>query len=280
VITSIARADDPRLDDFRSLREKGARRKGETPGGPEAPAGFFIVEGWEPVRRLISSDWEIRSVLVVENKAKRLEPANLEFGAFESHSRARFSIYSASKEVLNDVVGFDLHRGVIASAQRRPQLLDWQEVAAGAARLAILEGINDAENLGAVFRSAEVLGIEGVLMDPSVPDPLYRRTVRVSMGAAFLIPFAWMTRWPAGLSDLKAMGFTLLAMAPDSNAPRIQDIAVPARPAILLGSEADGLSEAALALADVKVQIGQVGGLDSLNVGHAAAIAFHRFGGI
>ena len=263
VITPVTDPNDVRLDDYRRLQDHTIRRKVEGAGR------FFIVEGWEAVKRLLSSGWEVRSVLVTEDKFDRLDD-------LADHA-ASVPHYVASREVAEAVVGFDLHRGVIASAAR-PQPRDWQAVAAPASRLAILEGINDHENLGAIFRSAAALGVEGILLAPTVPDPLYRRSVRVSMGAVLLVPYARMESWPGNLQDLKATGFTLVGLTPAPSADLIESVAAPTRLAVLLGSESEGLSEEALAAADVLVRIGQSGAMDSLNVGHAAAIAFHHFG--
>jgi tRNA G18 (ribose-2'-O)-methylase SpoU len=151
-------------------------------------------------------------------------------------------------------------------------------VAKSASRLTVLEGINDHENLGAIFRSAAALGVQGVLLAPTVPDPLYRRSVRVSMGAVLMVTFARLESWPQNLVDLKNLGFTLVALTPDPAADPIESTPIPMRSALLLGSESAGLSKEALAIADVSVRIRQTGVLDSLNVGHAAAIAFHHFG--
>lgn len=264
VITPVTDPDDVRLDDYRRLQDHTIRRRLEDAGR------FFMVEGSKAVRRLLASGWGVRSVLVTEDKADRLT-GSLGFGG-------PFPQYVASRAVVREVVGFDLHRGVIASAVR-PEPRDWRGVAAEASRLAVIEGINDHENLGAIFRSAAALGVEGVLLAPSVPDPLYRRSVRVSMGAVLMVPYARVEVWPGDLEGLKKLGFTLVGLTPNPSAERIDSVPVPGRTAIMLGSEAEGLSEQALAAADLRVRIGQNVALDSLNVGHAAAIAFHRFGG-
>ena len=175
VITPVTDPDDARLDDYRRLQDHTIRRRLEEAGR------FFIVEGWEAVRRLLSSGLEIRSLLVTDDKVDRLD----DLGG-DSSPVPR---YHASRAVVEEVLGFDLHRGVIASAVR-PEPRDWRAVATSATRLAVLEGINDHENLGAIFRSAAALGVEGLLLAPTVPDPLYRRSVRVSMGAVLMVPYA------------------------------------------------------------------------------------------
>ncbi|MEX0667578.1 MAG: RNA methyltransferase [Acidimicrobiia bacterium] len=263
VIAPVTDPDDVRLDDYRRLQDHTLRRRLEDAGR------FFIVEGWEAVRRLLSAGWDVRSILVTEDKADRLHDLG--------NNGVSFPHYVASREVAEEVVGFDLHRGVIASAVR-PEPRDWRAVAAAASRLAILEGINDHENLGAIFRSAAALGVEGILLAPTVPDPLYRRSVRVSMGAVLMVSYARVESWPGNLQSLKATGFTLVALTPDPSADLIESILFPTRIALLLGSESEGLTKEALAAADLRVRIGQSGAMDSLNVGHAAAIAFHHFG--
>ena len=263
VTTPVGDSDDVRLDDYRRLQDHTLRRRLEDAGR------FFVVEGWEAVRRLLMSDWEVRSVLVTEDKAHML---NGPLGRVASVPH-----YVAPRAVVQEVVGFDLHRGVIASAVR-PEPRPWRAVAAATSRLVVLEGISDAENLGAIFRSAAALGFGGVLLAPTVPDPLYRRSVRVSMGAVLMVPFARVDAWPGDLSLLRTMGFSLLGLTPHPSAELIETIAVPERVALLLGGEAEGLSGAALAATDARVRIGQTGVLDSLNVGHAAAIAFYHFG--
>ena len=262
-ITPVTDPADVRLDDYRRLQDHTARRRLEEAGR------FFVVEGWEAVRRLLASGWEVRSLLVTEDKVDRLGDLG---GDDVSCPR-----YAASRAVVTEVVGFDLHRGVIASATR-PGSRDWRAVAKTATCLAVLEGINDHENLGAIFRSAGELGVQGVLLASTVPDPLYRRSVRVSMGAVLMVPFARLELWPQSLVDLKNTGFTLVALTPDPAAGLIDSVSIPNRTALLLGSESAGLSPEALAAADVHVRIRQTGTLDSLNVGHAAAIAFHHFG--
>jgi len=284
VTIPVTDPDDVRLDDYRRLQDHTLRRQVEDAGG------FFMVEGWEAVRRLLAtavpagsptavadragdpgseSAWQVRSVLVTEEKAHRLEGLEGQVSSFPH--------YVASRDVVSEAVGFDLHRGVIASVVR-PEPADWRQVAAAGSRLAVLEGINDHENLGAIFRSAAALGVDGVLMAPSVPDPLYRRSVRVSMGAVLMIPFAWVGSWPGDLSGLKEIGFTVVALTPDPSAQLIELLPTPDRVAVLLGAEGEGLTGPALAAADRRVRIGQSRALDSLNVGHAAAIAFHYFG--
>ena len=182
-------------------------------------------------------------------------------------------MYVASPDVLAATVGFNLHRGAVAAADRRP-LLAVAEVLAGARCVAVLEGLNDAENLGAIARSARALGVDGLVLDPTCIDPYYRRIVRVSMGEVLLLPIARATRWPGDLDAVRTAGFSLVALTPDPAAESLWDLDVGGPVALLLGAEGPGLSGSALATADRRVRIPIDPTVDSLNVGHAAAIAF------
>ena len=163
-------------------------------------------------------------------------------------------VYVAPKAVLAATVGFDLHRGAVAAADRRP-LPSVVEVAGTARRIAVLEGLNDPENLGAVARSARALGIDALVLDPTCIDPYYRRTIRVSMGEVLHLPVARAEKWPDDLQTLRASGTELWALTPDPAAEDLWSLAVPERLAVMLGAEGPGLSAAALACADRRVRI-------------------------
>ncbi len=257
--TLISDPGDERLADYRHLTDPARRIRVEEEGG------FFIVEGWEAVRRLLTTDWVIRSILIAADRQDRLDVP------------APVPAFVVSRAVLEATVGFQLHRGVVAAVARRPYV-ELSMIARAASSLAVLEGLNDHENLGSIFRSAAALGIDGVALDPTCADPFYRRSVRVSMGTVLTIPVARSRSWPGDLVVLKQHGFTLIGLTPNPAAAAIDDVEPPAKAALLLGSEAAGLSQGALAAADVVVRIPQRREVDSLNVGHAAAIAFHRFG--
>jgi tRNA G18 (ribose-2'-O)-methylase SpoU len=185
-------------------------------------------------------------------------------------------ILVADKAILAATVGFNLHRGVVAAADRLPPLAPAVAIA-GCRRVAVVEGGNDHENLGALFRNAAAFGVGAVLADPTTADPWYRRSIRVSMGHALRIPFARLDPWPAGLDLLRTAGFTVLALTPSAGAVDIDDLR-PRRAgklAFLLGAEGPGLSPGALAAADHLVRIPIVEGVDSLNVATAGAVAFH-----
>jgi tRNA G18 (ribose-2'-O)-methylase SpoU len=184
---------------------------------------------------------------------------------------------------MTEVVGFHLNRGVLAVADRAPSM-DPARLAAGARVLAVLEGVNDHENLGALFRNAAAFGVGGVLLGPRCADPLYRRSVRVSMGHVLRVPFADLPAdppWPASLEPLRAGGRRVIALSPRPSAIPLASAGLAgARVALLLGAEGPGLSDAALAAADDLVRIPMADGVDSLNVAAAAAVAFHATGSL
>ncbi len=250
---------DPRLADFRDLT--AADRRPDRPGG----RGLVIAEGVPVVQRLLGSPYPVRAVLGVP---ARLAALAGELAAVDA------PVYQASADVMTRTVGFHLNRGVLAAADRAPERTP-AELLAGARRVLALEGVNDHENLGALFRNAAALGVDAVLLGPRCADPLYRRSVRVSMGHVLRVPFA---RGP--LSALPAAGLPVLALTPqppsvplstvDRDRPRV---------ALLVGAEGPGLTAAALALADTRVRIPMAPGVDSLNVATAAAIALHHLTG-
>jgi tRNA G18 (ribose-2'-O)-methylase SpoU len=230
----------------------------------EPPHGLFIAEGELVLRRALRAGYPPRSFLVDAKRVDQL--ADVPAGA---------PVYAASQDVLEEATGFHVHRGVLASFHRRP-LPSVAEVLAPARRVAILEDVNNHTNLGAIFRGAAALGVDGVLLSPSCADPLYRRSVRVSMGEVFAVPYARLEPWPGGLAEVRAAGFTVLALTPAGDAVPLQELddAARARPAMLLGAEGAGLSRAALAASDRRVVIPMHRGVDSLNVAAAAAVAF------
>jgi len=255
----ITDPSDPRLDDYRNLRDPATRVS------YEVGAGCFIAEGITVVRRLLQSSLSIRSVLVLPTK--RIRVADL--------LRPDVACFEVERDVLRAVAGFDLHRGVLACADR-PVAPALSTLAASTHTLAVLEGLNDHENLGAIARSARALGVEGLVLDPTAADPWYRRAVRVSMGELLYLPVARATTWPGDLAVLQAGGFVVAALTPATDAIPLSEFAArrPARVALLFGAEGPGLSSAAQAATDVRVRIPIHPDVDSLNVGHAAAIAF------
>ena len=232
----------------------------------ESDAGVFIGEGVHVIRRLVTSAYPVRSVLVTPRKFEALR------GDLET---VRAPVYVAEQAVMNRVAGFNIHRGAVASADRLPARVVG-DVLEGAARVAVVEALTDQENLGLIFRNAAGLGLDAVLLCPRTCDPLYRRTVRVSMGHVLHVPHARFDLWPDGLEDLRRSGFTIVALTPGASATDIGTVDAGAfeRVAVMIGSEGPGLSDAALEAADLRVRIPMAPGVDSLNVANAAAIAF------
>jgi tRNA G18 (ribose-2'-O)-methylase SpoU len=258
---TIADASDARLDDYRALNDQAFRRRYEADR-------CFIVEGYVAIDRLIESGHTIRSVLLAPSRRERFA-ANADLLAGDG-----VPVYVADRNVIADVVGFDLHRGVIACADRRahPSIDD---LVRGARRLAVLEGLNDAENLGAIARAAKAFAIDGLLVDSTCTDPYSRRTVRVSMGEVLTMPIARADAggWPDVSGRLVAAGFEVWAMTPAGDED-LWAAVVPDRLAVCLGAEGPGLSRTILAGASRRVRIPISAEVDSLNVAQAAAVTF------
>jgi tRNA G18 (ribose-2'-O)-methylase SpoU len=224
-----------------------------------------IAEGTSVVERLLGSPYPVRSVVGVETKLRALAPVLAASGT--TH-------YLVDKWVLSEAVGFRVTRGVLGSADRPPPT-DLPTLLRAARRVVVLEQLNDFENLGALFRNAAAFGIDAVLLDPRTADPLYRRSVRVSMGHVLRVPFARLPEpWPKSLELLQSRGFQVMAMTPRASAVALRSVPVPPRWAVLVGAEGAGLTDAALAAADVQVRIPMAPGVDSLNVATAAAVVF------
>lgn len=260
-VVEVRDADDPRLADFRDLTL--ADRRPDRPGG----RGLVIAEGVVVVRRLLASPYPPRAVFGVPAKIAQLVA-----------DVAGAPCYIGSAELLAQVVGFHLNRGVLATADRAP-VPAVPALIARSRHLAVLEGINDHENLGGLFRNVAALGVDAVLLGPGCADPLYRRSVRVSMGHVLRVPFAPLRSWPGDLDVLRSAGFRIVALTPAVGAVPLTQAGVTAgRVAWLLGAEGTGLSTEALNAADLAARIPMVPGVDSLNVATAAAIAFAAAG--
>ena len=262
-MTRIERVDDladPRLRDFVALRDVELRTRAEE------LEGLFIAEGERTIRRAVAAGYDLRAVLLTERWLAALEDLLDDTGA---------AVLVVEDDVLTTTTGFPVHRGALASLNRR-QLPPLEEVLAGAGRVAALEDLSDHTNLGAVFRSAAALGVEAVVLTPRSADPLYRRAVRTSMGAVFTVPWTRIP-WFEGPDLLHQAGLELLALTPADDAVDIRDVSAAAHPriALAIGSEGDGLSERWLGAADLRVRIAMHGGIDSLNAAAAAAVAFH-----
>ena len=294
----IGTADDPRLADYTRLTDVGLRTH------LEAEHGLFIAEGSKVIARAVAAGYPVRSVLLAQSRLGDLGALGL--GGFDDGldddsdgdgesgggdggggdegdgGVGGVPVYVVPDEVAESITGYRVHRGALASFGRKP-LPAVEEVIASARRVVVLEDLVDHGNVGAIFRCAAALGVDAVVLSPRCADPLYRRSVKVSMGAVFAIPYARMTEWFDGLASLKASGFRVLALTPSEGAAPIGGaLAADAlgRVALLLGTEGDGLSSRWLREADEAVRIpmspaARGAGVDSLNVVAAAAIACH-----
>lgn len=263
VLVPIDDPADERVGDFVALNDPALRRLREQSDGAEG--GFFVAEGDLVIRHLLRSDYRVRSLLLTPLRLAALE---------RELETVDAPVYVAAPPVVNAISGFHLHRGALASADRRP-LPPVRQVAEGADLLVVTEAVNDHENLGSLFRNAAAFGAGGVVLDPTSCDPLYRRAVRVSMGHVLRLPFTVARPWPAVLGELRALGFEVLALAP-AGGDDLRSIRRRSRQALLVGAEGPGLSAAALAAADRRVRITMAPGVDSLNVAAATAVALHH----
>jgi tRNA G18 (ribose-2'-O)-methylase SpoU len=288
-LVGVVDPDDPCLGPYRDLTDPAKRIR------MEAAEAVFVVEGRLAVGRLLTSGYTVRSLLVDDHQMSAA-------GDLVAATRAQGApVYVGSRAVVASTVGFALHRGVVAVADR-PAPLDpgrlltaasGTSTADGPPLVAVLEGLNDHENIGGLFRNAAAFGVRGVLLDPTSADPLYRRSVRVSVGHVLHVPFARLVPWPTGLHLVREAGFIVAALAPrpmsSDGVPALSLAELKARltgsrravgVALVLGAEGPGLTESAREASDAVVHIPMANGVDSLNVATAAAVAFHTLGGL
>jgi tRNA G18 (ribose-2'-O)-methylase SpoU len=265
-VVAITSADDPRVQDYRAVREPELVRR----------RGLFIAEGRLVVARLVAlPHHRIRSILVNEAGL-----AALRTHAGPALDEDAVSIYLAAPETIDAIGGFHFHRGCLAIAER-PAPLDPGAVIAGGGPgrpLVVVEGIAQADNVGSILRNAHAFGAAGVLLDPASVDPLYRKALRTAMGAALTVPWARLEPWPGALTRLREARLVVAALTPQAPAMTIDAFAAGHRDravALLVGAEGDGLSSAALDAADVRVRIPMAPGADSVNVATATGIALH-----
>jgi tRNA G18 (ribose-2'-O)-methylase SpoU len=262
----VTEVDDPRLADYARLTDVKLRTS------LESAHGLFIAEGTKVIRRAVAAGYPVRSLLLAERR----------LGDLPALPATAAPVYVVPDDTAERLTGYRIHRGALASLCRTllPQAA---ALCAASRRVVVLEDLVDHGNVGAIFRCAAALGVDAVFLSPRCADPLYRRAVKVSMGAVFAVPYARMTGWRDGLAGLRAAGFRLLALTPDPAAVPIGEIAAGERTALLLGTEGDGLSSRWLHEADQAVRIPMhpgalAAGVDSLNVVAAAAIACHLLG--
>jgi tRNA G18 (ribose-2'-O)-methylase SpoU len=281
-------AEDERLADYTRLTDASLRTR------LEAEHGLFIAEGTKVITRAVAAGYPVRSMLLGEGRLADLPALGTAAATVLPNtgphdplagSSGELPVYVVPDEVAERITGYRVHRGALAALGRKP-LPGVTEVIEGARRVVVLEDLVDHANVGAIFRCAAALGVDAVVLSPRCADPLYRRSVKVSMGAVFAIPYARMDGWYDGLADLKAGGFRILALTPDEAATPIGAALMGIGPhaldraALLLGTEGDGLSARWLHEADEAVRIpmnpaARATGVDSLNVVAAAAIACH-----
>jgi tRNA G18 (ribose-2'-O)-methylase SpoU len=286
-------AGDPRLADYSRLTDVGHRVR------REPAAGVFIAEGATVLQRALDAGFHPRSLLLAPN---RVQPA-AELAA--EVARRGAPVFVAGPDLLERLTGYHVHRGLLAAMDRRPLPLTadllrgarrvvvcedtvdhpnlgeigtyGQQSAGRTRRVAILEDITDHTNVGAALRSAAAFGVDAVLITPSCADPLYRRAIRTSMGACFTVPWTRLERWPEDIELLHEAGFVTAAMTLSENAIDMGEFVGRRYPsvALIFGAEGDGLSASTVASAHLEVRIPMEGGIDSLNVAAAAAVAFY-----
>ena len=261
----IVDLDDPRLADYRALTDVELRSR------IEPAEGIFIAESAEVLGRALDAGLQPRSVLVEE---RWLEPMAERLARVRAQGAP---ILVGSRDVLSSIAGFHVHRGALAS-MNRPPLPSVDALLAACpprARVVVLDGIVDHTNVGAIVRSVAALGADAVLVSPHCADPLYRRAVRVSMGTVFQVPWTRLEEWPRELDVLRAHGFVTAALALADDAITLDDLVARDLPrvALVLGAEGDGLSARVLKESDLVVRIPMQGGVDSLNVAAASAVA-------
>jgi tRNA G18 (ribose-2'-O)-methylase SpoU len=262
-IIPLTSLDTEDLRDYRDLTDVVLRRLSEPAGG------LYIAESTKVIERALRAGHRPRSVLTIQKWLPEIED-------LLADQDAELPVYVGDAELLQSLTGFNLHRGALA-AMHRPPLASVADTVADATRIIVLEDIVDHTNVGAIFRSVAGLGADAVLITPRCADPYYRRSVRVSMGTVLQIPWTRLPEWPEGRDVLKQLGFKLAALALSPDAVDLDKYAAnpPDKIALVVGTEGDGLSRAALSAADTVVTIPMMHGVDSLNVASASAVALY-----
>jgi tRNA G18 (ribose-2'-O)-methylase SpoU len=267
--TSITDPGDPRISEYRDIRDKDLL-------GRDGRPGRFIGEAPLILEVMLDLPDMTRSVLVSEGQAERVS------GMIAASRSPGTPLFVASSDVMNGIVGFDIHRGVLASGNR-PDPLDrtLEKVLPEPGRPAtilVCDGINNIDNIGLLFRNAAAFGVDAVILSPDCHDPLYRKSIRVSSGHALRIPFHRSVRWPETLDALRSLhGIELIGTSIAEGSSDIDEVMPPERVGIVMGGEFEGLGPEAITACDRLVRIPMTEGTDSLNVGVAAAVALHRF---
>ena len=255
---------DPRIADYRNIPDAELIRE----------RGLFVAEGRLVVRRLLTeSTLTAKSVLVTDQARLALADALA--------ARPDVPVFVASTPVMNSIAGFNIHRGCLAVGER-PEPREWQDLARGARLVVLLERVANADNVGAVFRNAAAFGADAVLLDEATTDPLYRKAIRTSMGAALVMPFGRVASMPDVLDELREAGFATVALTPSASAlplPAVVEAAASRPVAMILGHEGEGVTEVSLEACEYHARIPISSDVDSLNVATASAVALYEFNG-
>jgi tRNA G18 (ribose-2'-O)-methylase SpoU len=270
-VVRIADATDERLADYVGLTDVALRSR------QEPARALYMAESSSVIRRAVEAGHQPRSLLMEEKWLDEMDDVLSLVGAGE---HGDIPVFLGTPDVLREITGFTMHRGALA-AMHRPELPSVSDLLSAAVearpitRAVILEDIVDHTNVGAIFRSVAALGADVVLVTPRCADPLYRRSVRVSMGTVFQVPWTRLASWPGDLSLLREHGFTVVALALTPGAMALDELAAdaPERLALVLGTEGDGISPRTLSAVEHHVRIPMSGGVDSLNVAAASAVA-------
>jgi len=258
----VTDAGDTRLDPFRHLRDADLLRA----------HGLFVAEGRLVVERVLADPRFVFEALL-------LNRASLEALRHALPGRiGGAAVFECPTQAFESITGFNIHRGCLAVVRRLPAI-PWQEAVVCARLILVLEGVTNADNVGAVFRNAAAFGAGAVLLSPTCCDPLYRKAIRTSMGHVLRVPFARVEPWPDAVIDLRTAGFTVAALSPHETAITLDAFAAAHRSeplALLVGAEGSGLTDAAARIADLRVRIPMAPGIDSLNLAVATGIALSR----
>ena len=265
-VVRIDRLDDPRVADFRDIPDVVLVRE----------RGLFVAEGRLVVQRLLAAErFHTRALLVTDTALVGLTPY------LETDRVRDVPIYLTTADLLRRIGGFSFHQGCLAIGDRPAPVTGGSLLSRAAPNrpLVVIERIGDADNVGGIFRNAAAFGAAAVVLSGGCCDPLYRKAIRTSMGACLQVPFTTLDAWPDELEAVRRLGYYLVALSPDRGAASLKRFAVPEGGrgvALLLGSEGEGLSPAAVAMADVRLRIEIEATVDSLNVATAAAVALHH----
>ena len=258
----LAEPDDPRLIDYHRIADPSYLER----------SGLFVAEGrWVVERLLARPRYQARSLLVTPTALAALQRA------VDASALDRVPVYVVEQRFMDRVVGFHIHRGCLALAERPTGTILHEADVTTATRVVVLEGVNNPDNIGGLFRSAAAFGVDLVVLGPGCGDPLYRKAIRTSMAATLDVTYVGSGQWPDALDTIRAAGVRVVALTPAADATPLASFAPHERIALLLGTEGTGLTAGALARADVRMRIRMTARVDSLNVTVAAAIAMHHF---